>query len=323
MRIYHIRAMSILFAFLSALFAGVVAILAKVAMKHIDSNLATFLRTIVVLLFCWIMVLVTRQWDFSGIKPLSLLFLGLSGLATGLSWIFYFKAIELGEVHKVAPIDKSSVLLSILLSFFLLNEAITLGKVVGFVLIAIGTYLCLPSKKEKEEKRGQLSSNDPEKEKKTRKSWLFYALLSALFAALTAILGKLGVQNVPSNLATALRTIVVLFMAFLIVLSQKKLHLIKALNKKDLLFLALSGIATGLSWLCYYRALKDGSSSLVVSIDKSSLLISVLFSVIFLKEKVSLRYAIGLGVMMVGILGMVLIPDVFSYRLYGDVDFIF
>lgn len=310
--------LSILLAFGSAFFAGVTAILAKVSLKGMDSNLATFLRTIVVLAFTWIMVAITGQWDWSGIKPLSLLFLALSGIATGLSWIFYFAAIQKGEVSKVAPIDKSSVLLAILLSFFILNEAITLGKVIGFVLIGLGTFLCLPPKKKEADASGAIPDEEKAKEeKKGSRLWLLYAVLSALFAALTSILGKLGVENVPSNLATALRTIVVLLMAFFIVLFQKKLPLIKTLKWKDVLFLSLSGVATGLSWICYYGALKEGSASVVVAIDKSSLLLTVLFSLIFLKEKITWRYAIGLALMLAGIFGMLFIPDVFSYHLYG------
>lgn len=295
----------ILFALGSAFFAGIVSILSKIGMKDIDSDVGTFLRTIVVLAFTWIMVAVTGQFDFSTLNWFNSLFLVLSGLATGFSWLFYFKALQLGNANKVAPIDKSSTILSILLSFLILNEAITLNNVLGLVLIAAGTFLMIERKDVQEE------------ETHKTKRWIVYAVLSAVFAALTSILGKIGVQDVPSNLATALRTIVVLVAAFLLLLFKGKLKGVRKVTKKDVLFLVLSGIATGLSWLCYYKALKDGIANVVVSIDKLSILFTVLFAFLFLKERCSLRYLIGLALLLAGTLCMVFVPNVFQVWIWG------
>jgi transporter family protein len=274
--------MWLLYAFGSALFAGMTSILAKIGIKNTDSNLATALRTIIVLLFSWLMVFVVgSQHTIGTISTRSLLFLILSGGATGASWLCYFKALQLGNVNKVTPVDKSSTILTILLAFLFLGEMPTLWMGFGIVLLAAGTYLMI-----------QRRESEPSDIK--NKSWLFYAVLSAVFAALTSILGKIGIQGIESNLGTAIRTIVVLVMAWGIVWFQKKHVLIKAIDRKSWIFIMLSGLATGLSWLCYYRALQEGKASLVVPIDKLSIAVAIAFSYIFLKEKLTGKAFAGL-----------------------------
>lgn len=282
--------MWVLFAFASAFFAGVTSILAKIGVKDVDSHVATAIRTIIVLIFSWIMVfIIGSQGTIVNIDGKTFLFLILSGLSTGGSWLCYFKALQLGDVNKVVPIDKSSTILTMILAFIFLNEKITINMVIGMIGIAIGTYLMI-QKKEKAEKIVK------------RKAWLIYALLSALFASLTSILGKVGIENVESNLGTAIRTIVVLVMAWIIVFATKKQRDIKKIDKRSLIFLILSGIATGASWLCYYKALQDGLASIVVPIDKLSILVTVLFAYIFLKEKLSKKSLLGLILIVVGTL---------------------
>lgn len=282
--------MWVLFAFASAFFAGVTSILAKIGVKDVDSHVATAIRTIIVLIFSWIMVfIIGSQSTIVNIDGKTFLFLILSGLSTGGSWLCYFKALQLGDVNKVVPIDKSSTILTMILAFIFLNEKITINMVIGMIGIAIGTYLMI-QKKEKSEKIVK------------RKAWLIYALLSALFASLTSILGKVGIENVESNLGTAIRTIVVLVMAWIIVFSAKKQRDIKKIDKRSLIFLILSGVATGASWLCYYKALQDGLASIVVPIDKLSILVTVLFAYIFLKEKLSKKSLLGLILIVVGTL---------------------
>ena len=282
--------MWILYAFGSAFFAGATSILAKIGVKDIDSHVATAIRTIVVLIFSWIMVfIVGSQGTIGNISGKTLTFLILSGFATGASWLCYFKALQLGDVNKVVPIDKSSTILTMVLAFIFLGENITINMVVGMIGIGIGTYLMI-QKKESIEKvvKG--------------KAWLVYALLSAIFASLTSILGKVGIENVESNLGTAIRTIVVLIMAWIIVFATKKQSDVKKIDKKSLLFLILSGIATGASWLCYYKALQDGLASIVVPIDKLSILVTILFAYVFLKEKLSKKSIVGLVLIVVGTL---------------------
>lgn len=282
--------MWVLFAFASAFFAGVTSILAKIGVKDVDSHVATAIRTIIVLIFSWIMVfIIGLQSTIVNIDGKTFLFLILSGLSTGGSWLCYFKALQLGDVNKVVPIDKSSTILTMILAFIFLNEKITINMVIGMIGIAIGTYLMI-QKKEKSEKIVK------------RKAWLIYALLSALFASLTSILGKVGIENVESNLGTAIRTIVVLVMAWIIVFATKKQRDIKRIDKRSLIFLILSGVATGASWLCYYKALQDGLASIVVPIDKLSILVTVLFAYIFLKEKLSKKSLLGLILIVVGTL---------------------
>jgi transporter family protein len=287
--------MWIAFAFGAALFAGITSILAKIGIRNVDSNLATALRTWVVLIFSWLMVFVVgSQNTIAALSGKSLLFLLLSGLTTGASWICYFRALQLGDVNKVTPVDKSSNVLTMMLAFVFLGERLTWINAIGMVVIAAGTYMMI--QKSKSEKAASA----------VRRSWLVYACLSALFAALTSILGKIGIEGVESNLGTAIRTIVVLLMSWLIVFVQKKQGEIKRIDRKSWLFITLSGLATGLSWLCFYKALQDGPASVVVPIDKLSILITVLFAFVFLKEKLSLKSTAGLVLLTAGTLLLLL-----------------
>lgn len=286
--------MWIIYAFGSALFAGLTAILAKIGIKNTDSNVATAIRTIVILIFSWLMVFVVGSFNqISTINSQSLIFLILSGLATGGSWLCYFKALQLGDVNKVTPIDKSSTVLTMLLAFLLLGESLTLYKCLGLIGIAIGTFMMI-SKKETEEKVIQDNK------------WMYYAIGSAIFASLTSILGKMGIVGIESNLGTAIRTIVVLIMAWIVVFVMKKQGEIKHIDSRSWLFIVLSGITTGLSWLCYYKALQEGEASLVVPIDKLSICITIAFSYLFLKEKLSKKAMLGLVLIVVGTLTLLI-----------------
>ena len=286
--------MWILYAFGSALFAGATSILAKIGIEDVDSHVATALRTIVVLIFSWLMVfIVGSQSQLVDISIKSYIFLILSGMATGASWLCYFKSLQLGDVNKVVPIDKSSTILTMVLAFIFLKEDITVPMVIGMIAIGLGTYLMI-QKKEEEQKEVK------------NKAWLIYAVLSAVCASLTSILAKIGIENVESNLGTAIRTIVVLMMAWLIVFLQKKHGQVKKISKKSLLFIGLSGIATGASWLCYYKALHDGLASIVVPIDKLSILVTVAFAYIFLREKLSRSSMVGLILITVGTLSLLI-----------------
>ena len=284
--------MWIIIAVLSALFAGLTSILAKCGIRKTDSDVATALRTIVVLLFSWIMVFIVGSVNtIAQITPKSLLFLILSGIATGASWICYFKALSVGDVNKVIPVDKSSTVLTVLLAIILFSETNHLAvKLVGTVLLAFGIFLMIEKKK-----AGA---------KQTKVLWLPYAIGSAVFAALTSILAKVGIEGVESNLATAIRTGVVLVMAWLIVLIKGKQKQLKSLDKKELGFIALSGLATGGSWLCYYYAIQNGVVSVVVPIDKMSVVVTVVFSYFVFKEKLSRKAIIGLALMVIGTLAM-------------------
>ena len=281
--------MWIMFAFGSALFAGLTAILAKCGIRNTDSNVATALRTIVVLAFSWLMVFVTgAQSGMGSISMKTMVFLVLSGVATGASWLCYFKALQLGNVNKVAPIDKSSTVLTMFLAFVLLGEELTWMKAVAMVSIGIGTYMMIQKKQTEE--------------KKEDKKWLLYAIGSAVFASLTSILGKIGISDINSNLGTAIRTIVVLVMAWIVVFVTRKQHTIKDIDKKSWIFLVLSGVATGGSWLCYYRALQTGPASVVVPIDKLSILVTIAFSYIVFREKLTVKAGIGLVLIVAGTL---------------------
>lgn len=285
--------MWIAFAFGSALFAGITSILAKIGIKNTDSTAATAIRTIVILFFSWLMVFIPGS--FGGIGSISsktLIFLILSGLATGGSWLCYFKALRIGDVNKVTPIDKSSTVLTMLLAFIILGEEISILKAVCMVLIGAGTYLMIVKKETDKEAKG--------------KGWLFYAVLSAVFASLTSILGKIGISGVDSNLGTAIRTIVVLIMAWIMVFVTKKQGELKKIDRKSMVFICLSGLTTGLSWLCYYKALQDGQASVVVPIDKLSILVTVAFSYIVLKEKLTKKSAAGLAMITAGTLMLIL-----------------
>ncbi len=286
--------MWVLLAFASALFAGLTSILAKVGIKDVDSNVATALRTVVVVLFAWGMVFIVGSQDtLRDISLKTLLFLILSGLATGASWLCYFRALQMGDVNKVVPIDKSSTVLSMLLAFLLLGESLTLLKGAAMAVIAGGTYLMI-------EKKAAAAQT------KKGPGWLLYALGSAVFASLTSILGKVGIEGVESNLGTAIRTVVVLVMAWAILFGTHKQGEIKKIDGHSWLFLGLSGLATGFSWLCYYRALQTGPASIVVPIDKLSILASIAFSYFVFKEKLTKRSALGLVLVVGGTLCLLL-----------------
>lgn len=279
-------------AIMSAVFAGLTAILAKCGIKKTDSDIATALRTIVVLLFAWIMVFITGSADtISRIRPGELFFLLLSGAATGASWMCYFKALSIGNVNKVVPIDKSSTVLTVLLAMILFQETDHLAvKLAGTAMLGAGVILMVEKK--------------TETEKAGSRVYILYAVGSAVFAALTSILAKIGISSVDSNLGTAVRTIAVLVMAWLIVAVKGKLPELKVLDKKELLFISLSGIATGASWLCYYYAIQNGMVSVVVPIDKMSLLLTVIFSYFVFHEKLSRKAVLGLILMLAGTLLM-------------------
>lgn len=288
--------MWIMFAFGSAAFAGLTSILAKCGIKKTDSTAATAIRTIAVLAFSWLMVfIVGSQSEITSISLKSWVFLILSGIATGASWLCYFKALSLGDINKVVPIDKSSTVLTIILALIFFGEEITPIKLAAIVLVAVGTFLMI-------QKRETKASSG---EKGKSAGWLIYALLSAVFASLTSILGKIGIDNVESNLGTAIRTAVVLLMAWMMVFITNKQSSVKQVDKKELCFILVSGVATGASWLCYYKALQDGPASVVVPIDKLSILVTVAFSYIVFKEKLSVKSLVGLIMIVVGTLMMI------------------
>lgn len=281
--------MWIFYAFGSAFFAGVTAILAKIGIRNVDSHVATALRTIVITIFAWLMVLIVGSYpSIRTISSTSLLFLILSGLATGASWICYFKALQLGNVNQVVPIDKSSTILSMILAFVILQEPLGTFRFLGMAGIAVGTYLMIQKKSAEEAAKSN--------------QWLFYAVGSAVFAALTSILGKIGVAGVESNLAIAIRTVVVLIMAWTMVVVTKQTKALKQIDAKSMRYILISGLATGLSWLCYYKALKEGPASIVVPIDKLSIVISIAFSYFILKERITKQAFAGLALIVCGTL---------------------
>lgn len=279
-------------AILSALFAGITSILAKCGIKKTDSDLATALRTTVVLTFAWVMVFVVgSQATITEINKKSLIFLLVSGAATGASWICYFKALSVGDINKVVPIDKSSTVITVLLAIVCFGETSNLFvKLIATAILAVGTFLMI-------EKKQTNSQNE-------QRTWIVYAVLSAVFAALTSVLAKVGITGVEANLGTAIRTGVVLVIAWIIVFAKGKHKQIKNTSKKELLFIGLSGIATGASWLCYYYAVQNGILSVVVPIDKLSILVTIAFSYIVFKEKLSKKAALGLCLMVLGTLLM-------------------
>jgi bacterial/archaeal transporter family protein len=280
--------MSIILALLAAIFAALTGILAKIGIKDVNSNLATAIRTIVVVIMAFLMVLITKQLDsIFLVSRKSLVFLVLSGLTTGLSWLCYFKAIQIGDVSKVVPIDKSSVILTILFSFIFLGEPVTTAIVIGGTLIAIGTFVLIGKIK----KSSDTSYSN---------SYIFLALLSAVFAALTAILAKIGIEEVDSNVATFIRTIVIIIFAWGIVFFQRTHNQMKTISRKSYLFLILSGIATGLSWLCFFAAISIGKVSIVAPIDKFSVVITVILSIIILKEKPTKNTLLGCAIITIG-----------------------
>lgn len=280
--------MWILYAIGSSLFAGITAILAKCGIKKTDSDVATAIRTIIVLIFSWIMVLVTGTiGGITSISGKTVLFLVLSGLATGASWLCYFHALQKGDINKVVPIDKSSTILTILLALIFLGEGLSYGKTLSVVLIGAGTMLMITKKETENKQSGS-------------KEWLVYAILSAVFAGLTAILGKIGIEGVDSNLGTAIRTTVVLVMSWMMVFVMGKTSEVKEIEKKELGFIMLSGLATGASWMCYYRALQEGPASVVVPIDKLSILVTIAFSWVVFHEKLTKKAMFGLICILVG-----------------------
>lgn len=282
------------FAVGSALFAGLTSILAKCGIKKTDSNVATAIRTIIVLIFSWIMVfIVGSQWTMAAVPTKTYVFLILSGLATGASWLCYFKALQLGNINKVVPIDKSSIILTILLAFVFLGEPVGFWKLLGIIGIGVGTFLMIQKKEGVEQKE-------------EGKGWMLFAFLSAVFASLTAILGKLGITGIESNLGTAIRTAVVLVMAWIVVAVTGKLSSVHTIPKNELFYIILSGFATGGSWLCYYRALQDGPASVVVPIDKLSILVTIAFSYVVFKERLTIKAFAGLLLIVAGTLVMLL-----------------
>ncbi len=284
--------MWVLYAVGAAFFAGITAILAKCGIRETDSTVATAIRTVVVLIFAWLMVFVVGSGgQITALSAKTWVFLILSGLATGGSWLCYFKALQLGEVNKVVPIDKSSTVLTILLAFVFLHESVSVAKAIGVVGIALGTFLMIEKK-------------DVAKKETTGHGWFFYAVGAAVFASLTAILGKVGIEGVESNLGTAIRTVVVLVMAWVMVFVTGKQHTLRHVPKKEIGFICLSGLATGGSWLCYYHALQDGLASVVVPIDKLSILVTILFSYVVFYETLNRRSAVGLVAIVAGTLLM-------------------
>lgn len=282
--------MWILYAVGSSFFAGITSILAKIGIKKTDSNVATAVRTIVVLVFSWIMVLIVGSGNQVGnISTKTLVFLVLSGLATGASWLCYFRALQKGDINNVVPIDKSSTVLTILLALIFLGEGLSPVKIISVVLIAVGTLMMIDRK----------ASTEADRDKDSR-GWLIYAVLSAVFASVTAILGKVGIEDIDSNLGTAIRTTVVLLMAWFMVLVTGKCSEVKKIEGRELLFIILSGIATGASWLCYYRALKEGPASVVVPIDKLSILVTIVFSRIVFNERLNIKSGEGLVAIIAG-----------------------
>lgn len=285
--------MWLIFAIGSAFFAGITAILAKCGIKQTDSTVATAVRTVVVLLMSIMMVLIAGSaGTITQVSGKTWLFLVLSGLATGGSWLCYFKALQIGNVNKVVPVDKSSTVLAMLLALIFLHEEISLTKCIGIVAVSAGIFLMIEKKQASEERHGA--------------GWLPFAVMSAVFAALTSILGKIGIDGVEANLGTSIRTAVVLVMAWLMVIVTRKTHEVRKIPPKEFLFICLSGLATGASWLCYYKALQDGPASVVVPVDKLSILVTVLFSWVVFHEKLSVRSLIGLVVLTAGTLIMLI-----------------
>lgn len=290
--------MWIVLAFGSAFFAGITSILAKIGIDEMDSTLATAIRTVVVLLFAWLMVFITgAQAGIKNISAYTLLFLILSGLATGGSWLCYFRALQLGDVNKVVPVDKSSTILTMLLAILFLGEGVSVLKVLCMALIGVGTYLMIDR---------QTEQQGTERREPGSKMWLVYAILSAVFAALVAILGKVGMEEIDSNLGTAIRTVVVLVMAWAIVFGTGQQREIRHIKARSWVFLLLSGLATGASWLFYYKALQQGPASVVVPIDKLSILMTVLFAYFALGEKLSKKSGTGLAMLTGGTLLLLL-----------------
>ncbi|MFQ9013849.1 MAG: EamA family transporter [Lacrimispora saccharolytica] len=288
--------MWLLYAVGSAFFAGVTSILAKCGIRKTDSTVATTIRTVVILVFSWLIVfLIGAQSGISSIDGKTLVFLILSGAATGASWLCYFRALQIGDINKVVPIDKSSTVLTILLALIFLHEGLSFPKLLAVVVITVGILLMIEKK-------------DVETPSQSGKgSWFLYACGSAFFASLTAILGKIGISGVESNLGTAIRTTVVLVMAWMMVFVTGKQKELRGIPRKELFYICCSGIATGASWLCYYHALQDGPASVVAPIDKLSVLVTVAFSYFVFGEKLSRKAGVGLALLTGGTVAMALL----------------
>jgi len=280
----------LILAICSAVFAGLTSILAKCGLKDVDSTVATAFRTIVAMLFAWMIVFIGGSYEqLDSIDGMSWLFLILSGLATGASWLCYFKALQIGDVNKVVPVDKSSTVMAILLAIIILGETLTVFGILGVVLIMIGTLMMIEKK-------------DVEGMENKGSSWLLFALGSAVFAALTSILGKVGMEGIDSNLGTAIRTVVVLIMSWAMIYVSGKKEKIHGIKHKDMMFIILSGLATGASWMFFFGALQTGPASIVIPIDKLSILVAIAFSYIVFKEKLSKKAALGLAGIVAGTL---------------------
>lgn len=278
----------------SAFFAGISSVLAKCGIEKTSSEVATAIRTAIVIAMSVIMTLIVGSLkDIGSIDAKTWIFLILSGLATGASWLCFFKALELGDVNKVIPVDKTSTILTLIVSFIVFGETVTWVKIVSVVAIGAGTFLMIERKQTSGQCRGS-------------KWWLLFACMSAVFASLTSILGKIGIDGVESNLGTLIRTIVVLFTSWIVVFVTGKTKNVGEISKRDFLFIVFSGIATGVSWLCYYKALKDGVVSVVVSVDKLSILVTIAFSFFALKEKLTVKALIGLVLILAGTLALAL-----------------
>ncbi|MCL2856137.1 MAG: EamA family transporter [Oscillospiraceae bacterium] len=288
-----------LYAAGAAVFAAMTTILAKIGLKNVDSHLATAIRVIVVFAFAWLMVfIVGSAGEIRQVDGRTWVFLILSGLATGGSWLCFFRALQLGKVNQVVPIDKSSTIMTMILAFIFLRESLSALTVVGMVLMALGTWMMLELKKAKD-----MSCKDNEPgEKISRHGWLFFALLAAVFASLTAILGRVGIENIEANLGTAIRTMAVIPMSWLMVFITGGQKDIKKIDRSSWVFLLLSGVATGASWLLFYRALQLGNASHVVPIDKLSIVLTMGFAGLFLKERFSKRSLAGLVLLTTGTL---------------------
>jgi len=286
--------MWLIFAICSAVFAGLTSILAKCGLQEVDSTVATAFRTVVAMAFAWIIVLISGSYvQLDSISGETWIFLILSGLATGASWLCYFKALQLGDVNKVVPVDKSSTVMAIMLAIIFLGESLSIPGIVGVALILVGTMLMI----EKKDVKGMESKGS---------SWLFFAIGSAVFAALTSILGKVGMEGIDSNLGTAIRTVVVLGMSWIMIYVSHKQSKMHGIKRRDMAFIILSGLATGASWMFFFGALQMGPASIIIPIDKLSILVTIAFSYIVFKEKLTKKRAVGLAGVVAGTLLLLL-----------------
>lgn len=284
--------MWIVYAVLSAIAAGITTIFLKKGIHTTNTNVALALRTLVVLIFSIVIVLIIGSYkEIYYINTKTWVFLILSGFSTGAGWYYYYKALQIGNVKNVSPLSKSSLVLTIILSFILLNEKITLLKIISLIIITLGTYYIIDYKK-------------TEEKKENNNKWIIYALLSLIFSALTPIFGKIGIENVESNLGTSIRVFVVVISAWLILFIKKKYKEIKNINKSEIKYIIISGITGGSSWLLYYKALQNGITSAVAAIDKLSVLVAVILSYFIFNEKMKVKEVIGLILILIGTIGL-------------------